>query len=60
MQIGEVKVHPNYSPETMANNLALIQLTPAIVLDKANARLTSKVTLPEAGQKFTDKLTLIG
>lgn len=57
-QVEEVFVHPNYDPETVDNDVALLRLPEAINLDQG-IRLAC---LPQPGQSLpvTQKCTIIG
>ena len=58
-QVEEVFVHPDYDPETVDNDVALLRLPEAIKLGQQGTRLAC---LPQPGQSLpiTQKCTIIG
>ena len=58
-QVEEVFVHPEYDPETVDNDVALLRLPEAIKLGQQGIRLAC---LPQPGQSLpiTQKCTIIG
>lgn len=58
-QVEEVFVHPDYDPETVDNDVALLRLPEAIKLGHQGIRLAC---LPQPGQSLpiTQKCTIIG
>lgn len=51
--------HESYSPQTLANDLALIRVKTQFNLDSSDG-LVNSVCLPAEGQKFTQYVTISG
>ena len=51
LNLINVKIHPNYNPLTLENNIALIEVSQSRSIT---------VKLPQPGTKFTDYVTLVG
>ncbi len=59
-RVNKIRSHPNYNPNTAANDISLLSLETPIDFNKTRSKSINSICLPTKGQEFSGIVTTSG